>query len=142
MIQNHKQKFTDDELVKQYNLNPKLSFLSHHFGVPNVTLWRRAKKLGLEFKIGGKNIKFELQDILEGKHPQYPTLKLKRRLIKEQILKEECNICKLENWQNKKITLQLDHIDGDSHNHQLSNLRLLCPNCHSQTETWCGKNKP
>lgn len=36
--------------------------------------------------------------------------------------------------------MQLDHIDGDSHNHKLENLRMICPNCHTQTETYCGKN--
>ncbi|NDB82938.1 MAG: HNH endonuclease, partial [Alphaproteobacteria bacterium] len=38
-------------------------------------------------------------------------------------------------------TLQLDHIDGDPYNHQLENLRFLCPNCHSQTETFSGRNR-
>ena len=36
---------------------------------------------------------------------------------------------------------QIDHIDGNNHTHIKSNLRLLCPNCHSQTDTWCGRNK-
>ena len=134
-------KFSDDDLLKQYKMNPVLSKISHHFGVPDVTIWRRAKKLGLEFKIGGANKKFDLQDILEGKHPQYPTLKLKNRIIKEKLLENKCSSCGISEWQEKSISLQLDHIDGNSHNHVLSNLRLLCPNCHSQTDTWCGKNK-
>lgn len=134
-------KFSDNDLLEQYKINPVLSKISHHFGVPDVTVWRRAKKLGLEFKIGGANKKFELQDILKGKHPQYPTLKLKNRLIKESLLKNECSSCGLIEWQGKKIALHLDHKDGNSHNHILKNLRLLCPNCHSQTDTWCGKNK-
>lgn len=67
-----KNKFSDEDLITQYNLNPKLTALAHYFGVPDITLWRRAKRLGLSFKIGGKNIKFELVDILNGKHPQYP----------------------------------------------------------------------
>jgi len=37
--------------------------------------------------------------------------------------------------------MQLDHIDGNSHNHKFDNLRMVCPNCHSQTHTYCGKNK-
>jgi hypothetical protein len=51
-----------------------------------------------------------------------------------------CDICGLSDWQNKPITLHLDHINGDSDNNQISNTRLLCPNCHSQTDTWCGRN--
>ena len=44
-------------------------------------------------------------------------------------------------WNGKKLALQLDHIDGDNHNNTLDNLRWLCPNCHSQTPTYCGKSK-
>lgn len=49
----------------------------------------------------------------------------------------ECNITTV--WNNKPITLELDHIDGDSNNNELSNLRWLCPNCHSQTPTFRGR---
>ena len=44
-------------------------------------------------------------------------------------------------WNGKPITLQLDHIDGNSDNNTLGNIRWLCPNCHTQTETWCARNK-
>lgn len=46
----------------------------------------------------------------------------------------KCNIGDI--WNNKPIVLQMDHIDGDSSNNNLDNLRLLCPNCHSQTPTF------
>jgi hypothetical protein len=44
-------------------------------------------------------------------------------------------------WQGKAISLQLDHKDGDRCNNLLENLRILCPNCHSQTESFAGKRK-
>ena len=141
MKQNHKNKFTDDELIAQYQVMPTLSKLSHYFNVPDVTIWRRAKKLGLEFKIGGVTNKIPLSEILEGKHPQYQTNKIKNRLISEGIKENKCERCGITEYWNEPIVLQLDHVDGDSHNHMLSNLKLLCPNCHSQTITWCGKNK-
>ena len=141
MKQKHKDKFTDEELIEQYKLVPTLSKLAHHFGVPDVTIWRRAKKLGLTFKIGGNNAHVPLDEILEGKHPHYQTLKLKKRIIKEKILPYECKECGISSWRNNNLSLHLDHKDGDCKNHKLENLRLLCPNCHSQTDTWCGKNK-
>ena len=52
---------------------------------------------------------------------------------------QECGVS--DTYNSKPIVLQCDHIDGNNDNHKLSNLRLLCPNCHSQTETWCGRNK-
>ncbi len=141
MEQKHYDKFTDDEFIEKYYELKKLSFLSSYFNVPDITIWRRAKKLGLEFKIGGKNEKIDLYEILDGKHPHFQTNKLKKKLLSEKILDYKCAICEISEWRSKEIVLQLDHIDGDSHNHKLDNLRLLCPNCHTQTNTWCGKNK-
>ncbi len=52
-----------------------------------------------------------------------------------------CEGCGIDGmYNNKPITLQVDHIDGNSDNNFPNNLRLLCPNCHSQTETWVSRN--
>lgn len=85
--------------------------------------------------------KISLSEILEGKHPSFQTNKLRLRLLKEGVMKYICSSCGLSEWMNKPIPLQLDHINGVSTDHRLVNLRLLCPNCHAQTDTWCGKNK-
>lgn len=66
---------------------------------------------------------------------------LKKRLITRG-LPEECALCgSPPMWQGRALTLQLDHINGVHDDHRIENLRLLCPNCHSQTETFCGSNK-
>lgn len=83
--------------------------------------------------------KYLLKDILEGKHPQYPTSKLSKRLVKEGIKKYKCEKCFISEWNKEKISLELNHIDGDSSNHKVNNLELLCPNCHSQTATYRSK---
>ncbi len=55
---------------------------------------------------------------------------------------EYCEACGVgSEWNNKPLTLQMDHIDGNSDNNSLDNLQILCPNCHTQTHTWCGRNK-
>ena len=51
-----------------------------------------------------------------------------------------CEECSLTSWRGKSITFEIDHIDGDITNNELTNLKLLCPNCHSQTKTWRGRN--
>jgi len=82
----------------------------------------------------------DLKEILDGKHPHFQTFKLKQRLLKEGIIKNECSICKITDWNGLPINMELDHIDGNRTNHMLENLRMLCPNCHSQTETYRAKN--
>jgi Zn finger protein HypA/HybF involved in hydrogenase expression len=68
---------------------------------------------------------------------------LKRKLIKANLLVEQCSKCHLGlEWQGEPLTLQLDHINGDNTDNRLENLRLLCPNCHSQTDTYAGRNQP
>ena len=65
------------------------------------------------------------------------TVKSKLRKIWTTWICAECNVG--EEWNGKPLVLQLDHINGIFNDHRLENLRLLCPNCHSQTETFSGK---
>lgn len=52
-----------------------------------------------------------------------------------------CNECGIGEWNKKPITLELEHKNGDSSDNSISNTCLLCPNCHSQTDTYKGKNR-
>jgi hypothetical protein len=66
------------------------------------------------------------------------------KVLKKYLLaiRPHCSMCGLgQFWNENKLTLQLDHIDGNSDNNFPNNLRLLCPNCHSQTSTFAGKHK-
>ena len=64
-----------------------------------------------------------------------------RVIIKDDLITYKCGECEISEWNNKKLALHLDHINGKNSDHRLDNLRFLCPNCHSQTETYTGKNK-
>ena len=72
----------------------------------------------------------------------YSTGSLKRRLLNQSLLEDKCEHCGLrKEWNGKPVVLHLDHINGVSNDHRLKNLRMLCPNCHSQTPTYAGKRK-
>ena len=66
--------------------------------------------------------------------------KLKLRLIAEGVLEHKCACCGITEWNGLPTPIELEHKDGDHHNNELSNLELLCPNCHAQTSTYRGKN--
>ncbi len=53
----------------------------------------------------------------------------------------KCEVCGITEWNGKEISFEIDHIDGIHTNNQPSNLRVICPNCHSQTQTYKAKNK-
>lgn len=66
---------------------------------------------------------------------------LKNKLYKQSIKQRKCEICGLgEEWQGKKMSLILDHINGVYNDNRLENLRILCPNCNATLDTHCGKN--
>lgn len=93
---------------------------------------------GISKSYNGKN-KISLKEILEGNHPSYQTFKLKNRILKEGIFENKCDICGINEWIGKPLNCHLHHIDGDRTNHIIHNLRMLCPNCHSQTDTYTSK---
>jgi hypothetical protein len=68
------------------------------------------------------------------------TAVVRKRLISSGRRPHRCEQCGGTVWRGRPIPLELDHIDGDRDNNELTNLRLLCPNCHAQTPTYRGRN--
>lgn len=91
--------------------------------------------VGLRFK---PNQPLPIEDFLQVDRP-CSSHNLKKRLIKEGMKDHICESCQLISWLDKPVPLELDHINGDHNDNRIENLRLLCPNCHAQTDNYRGR---
>lgn len=115
---------TFHKYVMRYNID-----ISHFNGKPRI-----------EKNIGESLQKYEDSEIFIENSTYTPT-HLKRRILNAKLLDYRCDDCGNEGfWNGKDLCLQIDHINGISNDHRLENLRFLCPNCHSQTDTYGNGN--
>lgn len=83
----------------------------------------------------------KLSDVLQ-ENVNYKPTNLKKRLIADGIKENVCEICGCNGeWQGKPITLELHHINGNHYDNRIENLQILCPNCHSQTNSFRRRNE-
>lgn len=138
-------------ILEAVSSTPTMAEAARKLGVSNSSFARYAKEHGLYrpnpgqkgVKRGPSRRRMTLEQIFTTK-TKVKSVDVKRRLIEASLKEEECEDCGLKPfWNGKKLVLQLDHRDGDPTNNALENLAIVCPNCHSQTPTYCrghGKN--
>lgn len=123
--------------------------LCNRGGTNHNTIKRRMREEGIEWannrtskqKAYSKKIKRPIQEVMV-ENSDYARSCLRKRLIMDGIIPYICQSCNLQSeWNNKKLSLVLDHINGIHNDNRLENLRFLCPNCNSQTDTFAGKNQ-
>lgn len=151
-------KLSDKEFSDLFNSSTSIVEMmsKEGYGRSSAAIWRSIKKramlLNLDFKSMKKRYSkiIALQDrsrvtltkenvFVKGKN--IATSTLKKVILRYKVIPYECAICGNKgSWRGKFMSLQVDHINGDNADNRIENLRFLCPNCHSQTETFCGKN--
>ena len=147
-----KKEYSVDKLIENAENCVNMLDLCHKMGIENVggEDYREVKELAKELnitlkfsykrQIGTKNEKIPIEKILTENSAYKSATKLKRRLIAEGLKENRCEKCGLAEWMGKPISLQIHHINGVHNDNKLENLEILCPNCHSLTDTYAGKN--
>jgi 5-methylcytosine-specific restriction endonuclease McrA len=131
---------TRDQIVIAISNSKTMGAAAKNLNVDWRTFKKEAEKYDLYHPAKQSTKKFHLEDIIfNDLHPQYPTSKLLPRLVKEGYKLYACESCGISEYNDKHISLEVNHIDGNNGNHHLSNLQVLCPNCHSQTDTYRSK---
>jgi len=124
-------------IQKYYDEGHSIRECQKQFGFAMRSLQKASQKGKF---IARENKAADLSVYLTSDRPQTARSHLKRKLIEQKLLVEVCAICGIQPfWNSQKLVLHLDHINGSPKDNRLENLRLICPNCHSQTETYAGK---
>lgn len=138
-----KDKITKEELIEAIKDSKSMAQAADKVCLAFSTFKRYAEKHGLYVtNQSGKGLykaKYQLKDVFDGTQ-HMATTNLRKRLIREGFKTEECEECGITEWNGKKITFELDHVSGVRADNSLENLKILCPNCHSQTPTFRGRN--
>ena len=136
------------DLLKRINLNPRggnqrtLKKIIVEYNLDETKLNENRHNLYVRCakNTDGSRKTYSLEDILDGKHPNYQSSKLLKRLIESELKERKCEKCGITEWMGEDISFHLHHKDGNHNNNKFENLEILCPNCHSQTDNFSGKS--
>ena len=148
-----KKEYAIDKLIENADKCVNMLDLCHRMGIEKVggedyrEVKNLAKELGLTLKFSykkqrlpGKTYVKNKEDIFKENSKYTNASGLRKKLILLGFKEEKCECCGLTEWNGLPITLQVHHINGVHTDNRLENLQILCPNCHSQTDTYAGKN--
>lgn len=141
--------WTDEDLKLAVESSKNMAAVCKYLGLKPggnyPTLYKHIKRLNLSISHfsseRNQSALLSLNSVLVKDSTYQNTGSLKRRLLKQGLLRYSCYECGISTWREKPLALQLDHIDGNRANNTIENLRLICPNCDSQQPTYRGKKR-
>ena len=154
-MENKIYKLNDDEFIDLVKSSLNISEVLFKLGYSttgNSWGYSQVKKRMLELNLSGIDFRGKSASLtnlatkqvdpekLLCKHSKHNRCVLRRYIITNKLIPYKCSICGITEWQGKTLSLELDHINGENNDNRLENLRFLCPNCHSQTDTYGSKN--
>ena len=149
--------YIDEDIIKAVKNNTSMAKTLIELGLSpkggnHTTIKKAIKRLSLDSShftgqshLKGKTHnwakKIPLKEILVKDSTYNNNRTLKKQLFEKGLLENKCQLCGLESeWKGKPIVLRLDHINGTNSDNRLENLRMVCPNCDSQLDTFAGRN--
>lgn len=117
-----------------YDEGHTVSECQERFGFARET-WNQARRRG---DITTRPRAISIEELLASRDRNRSHIKL--RLLGAGLLEERCSECGIAEWRGRRLSLELHHKNGDGRDNRLDNLALVCPNCHSQTDSWGGRN--
>lgn len=134
--QDFSKRYDWDEIRAYYDAGHSMTECIRHFGFSRNAWWDAIRRGAIEPRPRLEPI----EDLLatgrrRNRHH------VKTRLMLAGLKEPQCEACGLTEWNGRPVALELHHINGDGLDNRLENLAILCPNCHSQTDTWGGKAK-
>lgn len=151
-MENKLEKYSNDDIIEILNNSKSFREALNKFGYCSngsagyVSAKRIMKKRNIivppyhYYGNGKSNPKYDLSEILIENSKYTSRTSLKKRLVNAGLLEYKCKCGNTGVWKGKSLVLQLEHKNGINNDNRLKNLEFLCPNCHSQSETFAGKN--
>jgi transposase-like protein len=124
------------EIQRYYDAGHSVTDCQERFGFARET-WNAARRRGAVIP---RPQATPIEQLLVVKQQAGGRLNIKRRLLAHGLKEPRCERCAIDEWLGEPLVLALHHINGDNCDDRLENLQLLCPNCHSQTENFAGRN--
>lgn len=153
-MENKIYKLNDNEFIDLVKSSLNVSEVLFKLGYTtkgNSWGYAQVKKRMIDLNLSGKDFKGKLaitnknekidKSKLFCENSKHARTVLRKTIIRENLLPYHCAICGVKEWNGKTLSLELDHINGINNDNRLENLRFLCPNCHSQTDTYGSRNQ-